>query len=366
MSLPRVAIIRADASLDIGTGHVMRCLTLADELQTRDIASYFITRPHRGNIIDVIKQRGHQCIVLSNIVSSASDLLKGYEKWLGCTPEQDAKEVINCIKHLNADICIVDHYALDVRWENLLRKKIKKVCVIDDLANRNHNCDLLIDQNVGRVATDYSPLVPSECELLLGPEFSLLRNEFNLFRYDSLLNKTRSKMRSIIISMGGIDQANATAKVLHSLKKCKIPNNCEITIIMGGKSPWLAEVEKLSLEIPWKSRIIIDTSEMAKLLSQHDLAIGAAGSSAWERCALGIPTIMVVVAENQNVIAENLHQRGAAIVLWSIDAIQSELINQFDYINEHPALLDEMSSRCALLTDGSGIKKVVAIVEKLL
>ncbi|MCQ8228301.1 UDP-2,4-diacetamido-2,4,6-trideoxy-beta-L-altropyranose hydrolase [Pantoea trifolii] len=358
-------VFRVDASLSIGTGHVMRCLTLADELSKRGAICYFVTRPHPGNAINAIEKRGFRCLILPSNEYAVNDASKGYEDWLGCTQEIDSKETLEILDNITVNLIIIDHYALDIVWESAVKASTTYIAVIDDLANRKHFCNFILDQNAGRSWDDYKLLLPEKCITLFGPGYSLLRDEFSEYRNASINKKERGKLTSILISLGGIDKDNITSEVMDSLSECGLPDECELTIVMGGKSPWIEVVRSNADKLPWNYNLFVDTTEMAKLLSHSDIAIGAAGSSAWERCAMGVPTIMIVVADNQKIIAENLLKSNAAFIINLEENVKNKIIHCFDLIHENPEILEQMSYFSSLLTDGKGAEKVVTELEKL-
>lgn len=354
------AVFRTDSSQEIGTGHVMRCLTLADGLALTGVECHFICREHPGNIIERIHDKGYRVHTLaydreSKAIRNTAPL---HSHWLGGTQDEDAQHCIGIIKQLSIDWIIVDHYALDVCWEQPLSPWCNKMMVIDDLADRKHNCDLLLDQTFGRNATHYQSLVPKRCKILCGSPYSLIRPEFALLRSYSLRRRKNAHSSNILISMGGIDKDNVTGKILSVLNTCILPNDCKITVVMGSKAPWLAEVYQQSSKMLYMTTIRVDVSDMARLMADCDLAIGAAGGTSWERCCLGVPTIMLILAENQRSIAEGLNSIGAAC-----------LLDEPEMLREHPLLfchqsssemLLRMSAAAAAVTDGTGVNNVIS------
>lgn len=350
-------VFRTDASLQIGTGHVMRCLTLAGALAGHGAECHFICRDHPGNLIDFIGGKGfatHRVTVLSPVDTDAPG--PAHSHWLGATQSQDADACAPILEALHPDWLIVDHYALDARWELTLAPHYRKLMVIDDLADRPHACQVLLDQTFGRDAADYRPLVPDACRLLCGSQYALLRPEFAALRPYSLQRRAQPVLRELLITMGGVDKDNASGQVLQALRTCPLPADCRITVVMGATAPWLDEVRKLAQDMPWPTRVLVGVSDMARLMADSDLAIGAAGATSWERCCLGVPTIMLVLAENQRKIAEELCEAGAAHL---IDA--SKLKNQplIAPDNLEPLLLGAMSAAAAAITDGLGVAQVI-------
>jgi UDP-2,4-diacetamido-2,4,6-trideoxy-beta-L-altropyranose hydrolase len=359
----RVAF-RADASIQIGTGHVMRCLSLADALRNRGVQCRFICRTHQGHLRDYIAQNGHEIIELSlTEVGFNTPAYPAHAAWLGADWTTDAEQTGQVLGLQPADWLVVDHYALDRRWEQALKPHCQRIMVIDDLADRHHDCDLLLDQNLGRVAQDYCSLLNAETELLIGPKYALLRPEFTQWRALSLKRRcAQPKLRNLLITMGGVDKDNATGKVLEALKGCALHHDVTITVIMGTYGPWIDTIKLQAAQLPWPTRVLSGVSNMAQLMTQSDLAIGAAGSTSWERCCLGLPTIQVVLAENQKTIATSLDSVGAAVVV-DVDDLFHVLPQLLIEIVEGTGL-QSMSSVARDVTDGSGSDIVADLLLK--
>lgn len=366
-------VFRADASVQIGTGHVMRCLTLADELTARGAQCTFICRSFEGNLIEFIRSKGYlvhalplghdlgAALNMPSLDVSTSDT--AHQHWLGVTQDQDAEACALVLAVQHIDWLIVDHYSLDARWERALAPHYRKLMVIDDLADRPHACDLLLDQTFGRDAADYRPLVPADCHLLCGSQYALLRPEFAALRPYSLHRRTRSALRELLITMGGIDKDNATGQVLQTLRTCPLPADCRITVVMGATAPWLGAVRKLVQDMPWPTRVLVGVSDMAQLMADSDLAIGAAGATSWERCCLGLPTIMLVLAENQLKVAQGLEQVGAAALVTSRPSAEYQLAPLLGELASNPQKLHAMSKLSAAIVDGTGSHSVTTMLE---
>lgn len=369
---------RTDASLQIGSGHVMRCLTLADGLKARGAECHFISREHQGNLIEIIRKRGYpvSCLTTATRTQEESSLFLAQPKlltleepvhasWLASTWQVDAEETKNILIKLQPDWLIVDHYGLEQRWEEDLRPYCQQLMVIDDLADRSHHCSLLLDQNLGRRSQDYANLVPRQCQLLIGPQYSLLRPEFMSLRSFSLQRReVQSTIQRLFISLGGVDQPNATGEILKTLRICPLPRDCHITVVMGLTAPWLENVQKIAADMPWITEVIVNVSDMARRMAESDLAIGAAGSTSWERCCLGLPTLTVVLAENQRTAAEALEAAQATRLIGGVNDISKQL----------PLLLNEMISTdwnsrmsiaAAAICEGKGVEKVLRAIGSL-
>ena len=225
--------------------------------------------------------------------------------------------------------------------------------VIDDLANRPHECELLLDQTYGRLSEDYSSLLPRNATILCGTEYALLRPEFSEWRSYSLARRKCNSLKNILITMGGADKDNFTGIVLEELKLSVLPADCKITVIMGETAPWVNEVKKITQSLDWDAEVLIGVTNMAELMAESDLAIGAAGSTSWERCCLGLPTITVVLAENQKYISKNLSKSGASLAI-DFNGLQSAI----EVVSSLRKLRD-LSVKSSIICDGVGVERVV-------
>lgn len=368
MSAMRI-VFRADASLQIGSGHVMRCLTLAEALRERGAECRFICREHPGHLIEFIRGKGYPVHALPN--GQTNPLAEGapdqpsHAPWLGATQTQDAEACVAILQELRPDWLIVDHYALDQRWETALQPHYRKLMVIDDLADRPHICDLLLDQTFGRSPDDYKSWVPVDCTLLCGSQYALLRPEFGALRKYSLERRENPQLEHLLITMGGVDKDNATCQVLEALRRCALPTNCHITVIMGPSAPWLSEVRQQAAQLPWPTEVRVNVSDMALLMADSDLAIGAAGSTSWERCCLGLPTVMVVLADNQKTAAALLEQAQAVLMLSLGANLATDLRRVIEKINREKDLLKNTGEHASRISDGTGCQFIASKIEAL-
>jgi UDP-2,4-diacetamido-2,4,6-trideoxy-beta-L-altropyranose hydrolase len=363
---------RVDASVQMGSGHIMRCLTLADALKARGAQCHFISRAHQGHLHETIFQRGYTVNGLAASVQRAQAAIKkiaieeqdlrqttAQASWLGSTWQTDALETAAILTNLQPDWLVVDHYALDQRWEEALAPHYRKLLVIDDLADRPHSCDLLLDQNLGSEPEQYAHSVPAHCQILTGPHYALLRPEFAALRSYSLQRRqVQPGLRHLLITMGGVDQPNATGQVLQALKTCALPQECRITVVMGLTAPWLQNVRELAAPMPWPTEVVVNVTDMARRMADSDLAIGAAGSTSWERCCLGVPTLMVVLAENQEAGARALEAAHAAHWIGDVSDIATQLPEAVrDLIGSKH--LTRMTLAASAITDGQGVEKTL-------
>lgn len=357
-------VFRADASIQIGTGHIMRCLTLADALKARGARCHFISREHPGNLNALVLQRGHSLshLPLASERHIAHDGGPAHAGWLGSSWQTDASLTAAQLEVIQPDWLIVDHYALDHRWERRLAASCRQIMVIDDLADRQHDCDLLLDQSLGRQFQDYSGKVSTDCQWLLGPQFALLRPEFADLRAISLDRRKDAETRNLLISMGGGDQFNATARVMHRLRSM-LNDRWNLQVVMGANAPEVSEVQTLALAMPCSTVVQVNVPHMADLMAEADIAIGAAGSTSWERCCLGLPTIMLILADNQLGIASQLRKIGAAALITSINEIEEQLPITLEQLSDK-AQLRKMSSAAEGVTDGMGATRVASMLMK--
>ncbi|MCA0978732.1 UDP-2,4-diacetamido-2,4,6-trideoxy-beta-L-altropyranose hydrolase [Qipengyuania flava] len=352
-------VFRTDASLEIGTGHVMRCLTLADGLRERGARALFITREHRGHLVGQIVDRGHEVGVLPPPpdLRLTLDEETTHAAWLGVDWSEDARQTLNLLAGKRANWLVVDHYALDRRWEQTLRPTCEQLMVMDDLADRPHDCDVLLDPSLGRAAADYSNHIFTDADVLTGPDYALLRPEFADLRAESLKRREQPSLKHLLVTMGGVDRTNATASVLDAIDACSLPDNVKITVVLGPHAPWLADIEKRSESMRFRVSVRSAVIDMASLMTASDLAIGAAGSTSWERFCLGVPTLQFVLAENQIECARAFAERGAVI---GFDLTQDFKTKFVSSVNElDAARLRSMAQSAAEICDGHGVQRVL-------
>ena len=352
---------RVDASLQSGTGHVMRCLTLANALRAQGALCRFICRQQPGDLTDLLRQHEYEVLTLPALSNTAMQSKNNapYEDWLMTSWEEDAQQTAEVLAPFSRqNWLVVDHYALDDRWERAVSACYQRLLVIDDLADRPHYADLLLDQTFGRMSADYVGLTNPECKLCCGIDYVLLRPEFDLWRPRSLERKRTGDLRRIMISLGGVDQQNFSQDVLLALCAACLPSELEVCLVLGVSSPWIEETRKFVKEIHGVE-LKVAVNNMAELLSHCDLVIGAAGSSAWERCCLGVPTLMLVLVDNQREIAAQLSAVGAAILLTPGPTLHNQIVYAIEKIKTKSGYLTEMSNKAAALVPGSGIRRIV-------
>lgn len=305
-------IFRVDASLLIGSGHVMRCLTLADELRQRGTDIVFVCREHPRNMIGFIEAKGFPVRRLPQpeveYIAKPDDV--HHAAWLGVPWQLDASDTLHAVGKTPPRWLIIDHYAVDCRWEAMLRPHVQKIMVIDDLADRCHDCDLLLDQNLYHgMETRYDALLHESCEKLLGPKYALLRPEFAAAR--KKLRRRDGNVRRVLVFFGGVDPGNETGKTLQALASMN-DRRFDVDVVVGLGNPHKEQIQEICVS-NWGFNYHCQVDNMAELMATADVAIGAGGATTWERCSLGLPSISVVIADNQYETTKAVEAMGATI-----------------------------------------------------
>lgn len=353
-------VFRVDASTVIGTGHVMRCLTLAEGLQRRGAAVRFVCRDWPGNMAEDLAARRIDVRRLpapgpASEVSGSS---------LGASPVQDASDTREAIgdRDRRPDWLVVDHYAIDARWESVMRSATGNIMAIDDLADRVHDCDLLLDQNL-RASGEarYAGKVPDGARVLLGPRYALLRDSFRLARPEARVRS--GPVRRVLVFVGGADPGNVSGAVVEILATLERRYDA-VDVVIGRQHPKRAEIENACRAHGFVCHV--QTERMADLMARADLAIGAGGSASWERCCVGLPAVIVSVAANQTAVARALHDAGACWFLgeWETvtrEALRSAIVRLSDSCDE----LASLSARAFDIVDGCGVERVVEAMAQL-
>jgi UDP-2,4-diacetamido-2,4,6-trideoxy-beta-L-altropyranose hydrolase len=223
-------------------------------------------------------------------------------------------------------------------------------------------CRILLDQTFGRQADDYRALVPADCTLLCGSGYALLRPEFAALRPYSLRRRAQPKLQHLLITLGGVDKDNVTTRVLAALQGSPLSATCEITVVMGSTAPWLDDVRRMAQAMRWRTTVRVGVHDMARLMADSDLAIGAAGATAWERCCLGLPSAMLVLADNQRHAAGLLEQAEAARIVRLDGDRPNPLVRLIDELGRSESRLRRMSEAARTITDGEGAKQVANLL----
>lgn len=349
---------RVDASPVIGTGHVVRCLNLARQLTRKGAEAVFLSRGLPENFRRQVEQIG--CAVME--LTQYEDLLPqnpfSYETWLGCSQIEDAKECEALIGKQKEIIVIVDHYGVNEEWLGIAKRVFKKLVVLDDLAERRLDVDLVINQNLGWTARDYTHLVGQETKLLLGPEYALLAENYSTARKKLKRSfKSEAPLR-VLVSLGGADIKNVTGKVARVLEEIQRNHDFLVTIVVGSMNPNSNDLHEICQRSNGKIVLIQGANNLTDAYASHDIAVGAVGGSSWERCCLGLPTIFVPIAENQKSAAKMLKKVGAGFLLDCLDNnFEHELTKALKQMSDKETR-SAMSKQAMRICDGLGVTRV--------
>lgn len=352
---------RVDASFAMGTGHVMRCLALAEGLKSDGVDIVFVCRKHTGHMLGVIESRGFRTIGLQAPTTNwtATGAQPAHAQWLGVDWQTDADDTIAALDCMRLDWLIVDHYALDARWEQRVAGLASRIAVIDDLADRPHACHILIDQNlVSGTRERYMELVPEGAALLLGPYYALLQPDYRHFRADA--RPRGGSIRRILVSFGGVDSLGLTAMAVDALL-AEHNGELEVDIVLSAQAPDYVRIEQKIVGLA-HFRLHDRVPSLAGLMLRADLMIGAGGTTSWERLCLGLPAVVITMAENQRPIAEELARRG--LVRWLGDASQATvtmLRTELAALFRH-GLDANWSEKCLSIVDGRGVERVSTVL----
>jgi len=347
--------IRVDASSQIGTGHFMRCLTLAENLHLRGVVICFVSRYLPQYLRDILSEKGYEFILLDGASSDPLTDELSHSHWLECSQQRDAQESALVLSDRTWDWLIVDHYALDARWESALRQTANKIFVIDDIADRQHDCDILLDQNFySDMYTRYTDKVPGHCLLLLGPRYALLRAEFGRLR--EKVKPRTGPVKRILVFFGGIDADNYTQCTLDALADISL-DGIHVDVVIGSQHPYRKDIESSCTERGFCC--YVQTSHIAELMASADLAIGAGGLASWERCCLGLPTIAFSTADNQFRQINDAAVEGLLYVPETGSDFYAWIKHHLCSLSENANLRKLISLRSLSAVDGRGVLRVI-------
>lgn len=350
-------LIRADASRVIGTGHIARCLTLAVALRQQGAEVVFVCRLLPGHLLERLQQNGFRVYGLpAQYPSEGIDA--GSEALLPWQSDIEAMQAA-LVSELPFDWLIVDHYGFQAQWESAARILAPRIMVIDDLANRSHDADLLLDQNMSATPAAYAPWISPHCECLFGPRFALLRDEFR-----GRAVPIRSRVNRVLVNFGGVDVAGQTLATMRALSDFP---ELSVDFVAGSANPdWLAMQALTEQHAAWNLHEVV--SDFAALMAKADLFIGAGGGTTWERAAFGLPTICIAVAANQQANAEQLAEAGAHLYLGPHEQLAPQRLPQaIGLLMDNHGLRKSLARQSRALVDGAGVQRVcVALTGKLL
>ena len=332
------AVFRYDASPAIGFGHAVRCSAIAGHLGAlgwRTTAAMQGDTAARGSWM-----RGFDRVVILEAADS------------------DEPAALRLAAGGPCDLLVVDHYGWDARRERECRAWAKRIAVIDDLADRNHDCDLLCDSSLGWQPQDYAARVSASTILLLGPRYALLRPGFAKARH-RLERGRPSAVRRLFVNIGATDPTGLLPKIVNGIALTGFAGAADI--IIASQAPGRAALMRKLETAGFDGLLHVDADNVPELMAQADLAIGAAGATAWERCCLGLPSLVVVAAENQRHVAQGLAAAGAAQVLDS-DFSAADLAGLLAPLLSESAKRAAMAHRARRLCDGLGCGRMAEVL----
>jgi UDP-2,4-diacetamido-2,4,6-trideoxy-beta-L-altropyranose hydrolase len=333
---PRRVLFRVEASESIGTGHLVRCLALSQELARRGMEPWFAARRVAGDALDQIEASGYLVGRLEGPPPSELAAISDQVPRVG--------------RHRPFAALVMDHYGLGVHWLNEARELATRRLVIDDLADRSLPCEILVNANLGVTPGDYASLVAPTTRLLLGARFALLRPQFRISR--AIGRRPAGAVRNVLVAMGGSDPSGVTTAAVTAVRSALPAARIEVVLgaLYSGEP-----VRGPGIHV----HPAIGGEAMAQLMMDADIAIGAGGTTSWERCALGRPSVILRVARNQDAIALRLDAAGAAVDAGPVEQLDvPALARLIRELADDRSRRQEMSDRAWDLVDGRGVERV--------
>ena len=337
-------LIRTDASVSIGTGHVMRCLALAQAWQNQGGHAIFLMSETMPAVAARLRAEGMPVIAARFSVGSV----------------EDATNTADVAIENRADWVVVDGYRFGAEFQQAIKNSGRKLLFIDDNGHAEHySADLVLNQNVHGKEAFYVHR-SAQTRVLLGPTYALLRREF--LRWGVWSREIPPRPRKMLVSLGGSDPQNITQRVIGAMQQIA-GEGLQIIVIAGGSNPHVEELSRYIVSSPLDIQLISNSTNMAELMAAVDFAISGAGSTCWEICLMGLPAIIIDLAPNHTLLARQLHSIGAAVHL-PIETVDPDTLSQqITCLLNSPALLRSLSARARELVDGNGSARVVALIK---
>jgi len=357
-------VFRVDTSAVIGAGHFMRCVTLASALKENGVQVRFICRCLPEHFQDLLSKLKFEFRLFDQAFRNRGSDENPSSQSTRAFQEEDSRETINVIGDVNFDWLIVDHYGLDRIWESIVMSRVKHLMVLDDLADREHQCEILLDPTYGETNARYAHLVPADCRCLCGSEFALLRPQFSLNRQSIDRVLPAGEEARMHVFFGSSDTANHTARFSRMLL-VHFPALALSAVVGRGFEP-VGQLEQLSAEFGTRFCWKADLPDMAGSMKECDMALGAPGGTTWERACIGLPAAYMAVAKNQIPILERLESSGLCVYLGEANGLDEAtfVAKMQSFLSDAPALQD-MRSVGMRAVDGRGIDRVVLAIREL-
>ncbi|MGE8064017.1 UDP-2,4-diacetamido-2,4,6-trideoxy-beta-L-altropyranose hydrolase [Pseudomonas sp. NPDC089569] len=343
-------LIRSDASPNIGSGHIARCLTLARVLRRQGSHVAFACRLLPGHRLDALQAEGFETFSLPERYDG-EDPQQAIESMLPWQADVAALDVL-LERHPAFDWILVDHYGLDHQWQTAARRWAPRIAAVDDLATRAYTVDLLLNQNLSGTAQDYRSLLPPGCRTLFGPRYAMLREEFRCPAIE-----IKPQARRVLVNFGGFDAAMQTHHAMLAL--VDFPE-LEVDFVAGADNPAWAQMQILAASKPnWRLHSYV--SDFYRLMTEADLFIGAGGGTSWERAAMGLPTICIAVSNNQLANGEVMATFGAHVFMGAREQVSVEQLRlAIGFVAGNQGLRQSLALRSRQLVDGRGVQRVAA------
>jgi len=346
-------VFRFDANQRIGTGHAVRCASLSDRFGELGWRCLWAVTAETAAFLGSSLPPGRAIIVAGDQADTQLTAIAG--------------------KAGRATAIILDHYNLPTGFDQEARQFADRVIWIDDFADRQLDADLVINSTPGIDAASYRQLLPNDAKLLLGGTAAPLRRQFLSARAAALQHSTaRSTLKRILIAFGGVDPLDGTSLAIETT--CVTMPDADIAVVLGSRAPHLAEVQALVArrrQAGVKIHLLLDVADMAGVMAASDLCIGAPGTSTWERCCLGLPSLLIGIAENQRANAAVMAQSSSAITCGFLTTapraeVAAALATALHWLRQQPAQRQEISRIAATLCDGRGIDRAVVAAQAAL
>lgn len=353
----KTVAFRVDVALHIGTGHLQRCLTLANQLKQKLIRSIFFVRQYDGNLLDIVDRSGFEYYIIGTSVNKFFS--SNHSEWLGLSQQNDCGDFLQAASDFRIDALVIDHYSIDSVWESAVKEHLSlPILVIDDLANRKHNCEVLLDQNYWpNIDVRYNGLLPNHSQKLLGPKYALLKPTYEEMRQSSTDRNRKVGLNSILVNFGGVGDLLLWQIVIPALLKCLKYNFHIIT----GKLP-AEHYAMLHDLVKGESHVKMQetTNKMPELMNTSIYCLGACGSTVWERFCLGLNSALIDIAENQKELVEGLYRSNLIDYLGDLESVNTDKIHEFiSSLNLEDDRYKQRRKKIMQLVDGKGAERVV-------
>lgn len=348
MSTQQPLLIRADATVAIGTGHVMRCIALAQAWQQTGASVTFIMATQPSALQDRIRAEGFSVLLLRVAPGSAND----------------AEQTAMVAHQMTAAWIVADGYCFDATYQHILKEKGHRVLLIDDYGHAEYYfATMVLNQNISADEKMYIHR-ESSTRLLLGTQYALLRREFWPWR--GYRRAVSEPTRKILVTLGGSDPDNVTLMILHALYEIE-RTDLEVVVVVGGSNPYYETLHVAAHDATFPVSLRQNVTNMPELMAWAEIAVTAGGSTCWETAFMGLPNIILVLAQNQEKIAAVLDARGVAINLgWATTIDPSTIATTLEQLAYNTSQWQMMSENGQRLVDGYGAARVVALLQELL